>query len=675
MAECDQMQYRKPSPQLAETVRALFASARFLESNGKWRFPGGKKGGPSTTEVHGVFTGLHASLSRWSGQERPADGPDFQLNFTNRLIAIFSGDRQNARGDPDRSDDFDAVLLFWREEPVIQDRVKSVLETLKEYRGALIGTQKKIGLGKTRERLRSLSQLGVLQMGPWDSAPLSTKDFALDEATFSERARAYLRGAEPTFPVAHHAAVDRQAEVRRICNLIRDGAGTIQVCAPIAEGVTTTLMQTAFALVAAQPDCPVFWCARDLFENEPRVLAARHVVIIDDIQDADDVPAWLRTYNTRSPQSVMILGCRQLASRRIARSISSKVFRVRLNTVKPEYAQRYVSRILRCGAADDPTQNLVELFVDALSHHDAGLFPAMYSATRGELLENRYSRLVQSMENTDPRLDALANLIFCDALRTSTRDQIKVPTVPILEAMSDQIEPRSAAHLVRNEIAKLVDSFEGEVRIRSQGLLEVRHPSITHLLYRWIFGSAQLTFQGERRRSQWDFYKRLGVALINLRGPLGLSEILALVADGTNTARYRQQKRYQGEITSACQLLIEVLDTLGSELDLAGIDLARAQIARADLQLQLRERSTDVDLKNELKISALNSLSNAAEAGGQDLGLLLQVAHTLEQCLSQLKSRYLEVRSEIGIRCLCTLQTWLLATAIFLSLTLQSEAT
>lgn len=185
-----------------------------------------------------------------------------------------------------------------------------------------------------------------------------------------------------------------------------------------------------------------------------------------------------------------------------------------------------VDRILAAQEITDETKaaHVRSLFSDALDKYpNGGLWPAMYQATHGEGLTERMWRLVQDIAADASRLNALAAVVFANALRDETPDE------PALTYSGLNVDYKLGAAILNHlnlapdqcrratsALKAMHTWFDREVigdeldRASINPPLDLRHPAVSKVLFDCLFKNGGEA--GVPHFAQWNFYVPVAAA-------------------------------------------------------------------------------------------------------------------------------------------------------------------
>jgi hypothetical protein len=250
--------------------------------------------------------------------------------------------------------------------------------------------------------------------------------------------------------------------------------------------------------------------------------------------------------------------------------------------------------------------------------------------------------LIKEIPGSDPRLDAIAALTFLNTahertrkMRGASRREVALPTRSMLRELAARLTPAaSEEQALAVAMANLEDDWGGEVRHRAGQAIEIRHDSITQILFRWIFGGAK-SRGGDVRRDKWSFYSAIARLLLD-RGDK--DQFLTLIENAGYVLAYDRKNRVFVDDESAVGLLLELIS--------GATDVARNQdekmrlelvVARLHVHLATSEEVGDPTGWVELALSSLNNVLSLAGLSSRTAIDIAWLLGDLPQPLSTLR--------------------------------------
>ena len=484
--------------------------------------------------------------------------------------------------------------------------------------------------------------LGLSGSEPESQGLGSEKPFILTEGHFSarsdtpHRATEYLRGQAPTFDVVASASVPRKG-VSDAADRINGTAHAIAVHAPTADGLTTFLMQVARVLVGQ--DTPVYWAHGGKWKPSDAVVTSPHILIVDDIHLMREIPgALLNTYG-HGPNKV-IFGVRKYRLHELRSKSRSFLADFPIPPVVSEDAAAFTSLVSTYSAADDPNADLNKLFRDEIKRsprHLGSLFPAMFAATRGELLEQRFNRILDELDTQYDKQLALAVLVYLN-FKTMVRAQHyqtarRQAPISFLKVLAQEIN-KAIGQLPGDKISKAVDAlrtdWEGELHAKLNGGLELRHERIADVLFRWLFGAATYRDgvpRGQERYNKWMFVLEEGRLAFTNQGVVGVVPADVCLNNAISTARYD----IEHSVPLDSDEVIEVIQEINSLFQQATEGVFEAHLLNAYSSTEIAHLLDEVDERTQHYENALSGLQAALNLPKLNHKQISQIADVLSR--------------------------------------------
>jgi hypothetical protein len=393
-------------------------------------------------------------------------------------------------------------------------------------------------------------------------------------------------------------------------------------------------MQASFDAVSTIPNLAVYWFSQETLPKEQPTFTIPHCIFVDDAHDVDRIPEWIVRYSSAHAQGSLVLGCREYAARRFQRLAQASL---KLSEIQRDEVDLFVSRIREFDAAEDSDLDLHELFLAGLDEtQSGGLFPAMFAATRGEMLESRYSRVIESLPSASSELDALACLAFSNMIHLNSERRVPLLGSIALDAMADELDgPPSPAGklLIKERLSRLSEEWEGEVRLRARGGIELRHESIVHIFFRWIFGAAPPPKDRPPRgatpprRHKWPYYNYLSGALLKTKGQGGFSDLAELIRTSLSTMKHDLDRGITREPKSSpASIINSMIDRVIEQLGPKGQQLAELCLSMSRTNAYLVEITREEGSRRKYLEISVSHLAKALSLAPNDQHIMLSAA-------------------------------------------------
>ncbi|MFN0304183.1 MAG: hypothetical protein ACKVQU_27940 [Burkholderiales bacterium] len=471
---------------------------------------------------------LHNAITRWLKGRGKDNNPRFQVATTERLIDLLTRNEQDRQTHliwPLHGSEKEYARLITLVEGTKPSEINggdpdSIVGGLRAYLAAI---EDKPATTKKAASFQDLA-LNIRVAGHVPGIhELTIADFdrPRDDAFFAD-ARKYLRGALPSPSTAVQAAVWRK-DSSDIVDLA-EAAEAIILHGPTGEGTSTVLLQAAHE--ALTRGYRVFRVAnRDALENLTQVVAwtTGPIVIMDDAADPQtgiqSPPSWMAASFGDAPHGCLILGTRTRTRALVQQALSGRGRRDQaLQAVPVQDSRPYVDLIMAYGACLEGSDKsrVEELFNNGLQllQARAGLWPAMYQATRGELLRDRVRTLASSLQPAVRR--ALSALVFVNALADRHNKPMPEAKRKLLEALVEHLPLHDeATDEVKRALRRLPYDLEGELaNLRSADelsqadnpTLEIRHPALTDIFFHYLLDEDE---EWKVQFSKWPYYEAL----------------------------------------------------------------------------------------------------------------------------------------------------------------------
>ncbi len=645
----------KPNETLAHLVYHLFGSAKELKEDiDNWRFAGGKKGMPAKGALMAIFReSFGTDLSKWkNGKGR---NPNFPTSYTRRLINVFSN-VDVAKGELKETGSLQnlaAIHEFWNDSKSTE--LQEVRKELQAFLSIALTAQSeriKKSADETARKLLTDLDAERVKYGEHKADSSGIRELVLPDfhkvegEEFVELGRQYLRGRAPTPMTAVNVAVNRK-DVPVVWNAAMNHE-IVVVHGPIGEGVSTILLQVSEQALKAGRR--VFYCSTPLaLENIEHVVnwSEQPIIVVDGIESLESLPTWLLGFSGDKCGCVC-LGTRTRHLRDLTHPIRSRnyytypVARLEESDVKP-----FVEAILFFGAspAGISADYVKKLFQSGLAsqHGYAGLWPAQYQATKGELLDNRVKKLLESADDETKLIMAIISLL--NGMHNFSNLQylpkaytdFMICLVYALDLSSEGIEKCSKV------IVELPVTWAGEVKmpgglgysaIQNNPVLEFRHPTLTDAVFRWSFG-AKHKERGIDRFWRWSFYGPILETISQLRANGAVRSAFAVVKQMARDYDYALRRKGElvkkltmgAEFSKHGDIILHVVEKFEA-LFFAEIGelhwLSRnLNVIKAEVH-ELHQRQGDPQEADLCKSFALLALVNAEEE--HDAEILFEVA-------------------------------------------------
>ena len=355
----------------------------------------------------------------------------------------------------------------------------------------------------------------------WQELTLS--DFQPPEGeTFQREAREFLRGKENVgWWTAVHVAVQRPALMGRLM-LQAENAPVVIAHGPVGEGKTVLLRQLAHNwLVKGQP---VFWLLGEGALQDTELVTAldraRHpLLILDQYGLNQPLPEWVALAGGQGVTLALGIQTRQVQKqRRAAGARNAREIKLTSADAKP-VCDAILDQVFNFDAADDLNPNSTrDKFHDGLGlHGDGGLWCAMWQATRGQHLKDKFQALVQEFHEDDAKFGALAAIVFVNGMREFSNQKLDDLARSRVAGMIRHLGLNDGAEQSRLEclgqIGKLLDGefLQSGIDELADPRVQLRHPAVTHGFFQHIFGARNI-LRGEQMTAKWPFFLALGHA-------------------------------------------------------------------------------------------------------------------------------------------------------------------
>lgn len=342
-------------------------------------------------------------------------------------------------------------------------------------------------------------------------------------------AREFLRGGKGRFDIAAHVAVPRPESDQVVSGVVSGSLITMLVGA-VGEGASTALMQAASELISFSEDLPVYWCFDGNLPHESPCGGASHILLVDEGHQIKELPDWFAEFYANPLNgSRLVLSCRNKDERRIRNLFGQPIHRIEVQAPDHHQSSEFVKAIIDFDASDAPTEDVGDLFqsgLEAIGALRASLFAAMFQATRGVKLEDRFRELVGTKLDVDPELDALALIAFGNFLY-DLQPEVGLSSTSFLGSVAQFAthgEVVNRCDAIKSALSNLVDNWSGEILKLAGHSMCIRHPTVTHVLFRSIFGGDPRRFgpaAKDIRRSKWHYFECFLKQALLLKGAVG----------------------------------------------------------------------------------------------------------------------------------------------------------